>query len=114
MTRIVIRQFANAQKRMLSVATMIVTCSLLASTAQAQECGDADGNGQITVTDGVNVLRAAAGLSGDCPVARCDVDGNGTITVTDGVNVLRCAARLLPEGRCCQKSREHAGLQRIH
>jgi len=57
-------------------------------------CGDANGDGRVTVTDGVQVLRAAAGLSSDCTPARCDVDGNGTISVTDGVNVLREAAAL--------------------
>ncbi len=57
-------------------------------------CGDADGNGQVTVTDGVNVLRAATGLSDTCRLTSCDVDGNESITVTDGVNVLRTAAGL--------------------
>jgi putative iron-regulated protein len=64
-----------------------------ATPATAQLCGDADGSGSITVTDGVNVLRAAAGL-GTCDLARCDVDGSGSVTVTDGVNVLRGAAGL--------------------
>jgi len=33
------------------------------------ECGDVDGSGDVTVTDGVRVLRAAAGLDVDltCP-----------------------------------------------
>jgi hypothetical protein len=57
-------------------------------------CGDADGNGSVTVSDGVQVLRAAAELSSSCTLARCDVDGNGTISVSDGVNVLRGAADL--------------------
>lgn len=70
--------------------------SLLASAAHAQVWGDADGSGAITVTDGVNVLRAAAGLSSACPISVCDVDGSGAVTVTDGVNVLRTAAGLQP------------------
>ena len=57
-------------------------------------CGDADGNGSVTVSDGVQVLRAAAELSSSCTLARCDVDGNGAISVSDGVNVLRAAADL--------------------
>jgi hypothetical protein len=66
-----------------------------------QECGDADASGAITVSDGVNVLRAAAGLDGSCPVAAaCDVDGSGSVTVSDGVNVLRAAAGL-PTGLTC-------------
>lgn len=65
----------------------------LAAPAAAQVCGDADGSGAVTVTDGVRVLRAAAGL-GECATEVCDVDGNGSVTLTDGVNVLRAAAGL--------------------
>lgn len=57
-------------------------------------CGDADLSGTVTVTDGVQTLRTAAGLSSACDPSRCDVDGNGTVSVTDGVNVLRIAAGL--------------------
>lgn len=57
-------------------------------------CGDATGDGTVSVTDGVNVLRAAAGLPNTCTLAACDTDHNGVITVTDGVNVLRAAAGL--------------------
>jgi len=57
-------------------------------------CADADGNGDVTVTDGVEVLRAAAGLTTACTAFRCDVDGSGDITVTDGVGVLLRAADL--------------------
>jgi len=62
--------------------------------ATATICGDADASGLVTVSDGVEVLRAAAGLSTDCTLAICDVDGSGTIGVTDGVLVLRDAAGL--------------------
>ncbi len=67
---------------------------LLPLAAAAQECGDANGNGSITVTDGVQVLRAAADLASDCTPERCDVNANGSTTVTDGVAVLRAAAGL--------------------
>ncbi|MCC6849469.1 MAG: hypothetical protein IT294_13290 [Deltaproteobacteria bacterium] len=63
-------------------------------------CGDADLSGVVTVTDGVQVLRASAGLSSSCTAARCDVDGSGAITVTDGVNVLRSAAGLSSIAAC--------------
>lgn len=85
------------------VSVRVVTCAsvasvfllaALAATASAQTCGDADGNGNVTVTDGVQVLRAAAGLSSTCSdhASSCDVDGSGGATVSDGVNVLRKAA----------------------
>ena len=68
--------------------------------AAAQVCGDADGNGTVTVTDGVLTLRAAAALDSPCTNATCDVDGSGAITVTDGVNVLRSAAGLPAADEC--------------
>ncbi len=77
-----------------------VLALLLAAPVGAVVCGDADGNGTVSVTDGVLVLRAAAGLAGDCALAACDVDGNGSVTVTDGVNVLRIAAQLPVDGNC--------------
>ncbi len=74
-------------------ACVLVACSAL--TAAAQVCGDADDNGTVTVTDGVQALRAAASLPSTCDGnGNCDVDGNGTVTVTDGVNILRKAADL--------------------
>lgn len=70
-------------------------------------CGDADGSGSVTVTDGVQTLRAAAALSSACTLARCDVDGNGVLSVTDGVNVLRTAAGL-PAAASCPLQQEGA------
>jgi hypothetical protein len=65
-----------------------------------QICGDADQSGAITVTDGVQILRAAAELSSSCTLQRCDLDHSGAITVTDGVNVLRGAAGLPFTSQC--------------
>jgi hypothetical protein len=70
------------------------------TTASAQLCGDADLSGAVTVTDGVQTLRAAATLSSSCTAAACDVDGSGSITVTDGVNVLRKAAGIAITENC--------------
>jgi hypothetical protein len=67
-------------------------------------CGDADGSGSVTLTDGVQTLRAAAGLSSSCTPARCDVDGNGAVSLTDGVQVLRAAAGLPITGTCTPAS----------
>jgi hypothetical protein len=90
--------------------TMLVTIVLAlglagaATVAEAQVCGDADGSGAVTVTDGVQTLRAAAGLDSPCTAGACDVDGSGAITVTDGVNVLQKAAGLLIDERCAGSS----------
>jgi cysteine-rich repeat protein len=67
-------------------------------------CGDADGDGTRSVSDGVQVLRAAAALGSVCTLARCDVDANGTIGVTDAVQVLRLAAGLPANGNCSNSS----------
>lgn len=81
--------------------THTVTLTNDPARACARTCGDADGDGTITVTDGVNVLRAAAGLTSSCAEAAvCDVDGNGVMSVTDGVNVLRAAAGLSANLAC--------------
>lgn len=88
--------------RVVVVAVLAVAAwgAVGAGDAGAQVCGDADGSGAVTVTDGVQALRAAAGLSTSCGAGRCDVDGSGAITVTDGVNVLRKAAGLVITEAC--------------
>ena len=63
-------------------------------------CGDADGNTILTVTDGVQVLRAAADLPSSCLADFCDTDGDGATGVTDGVLTLRAAAALAVDLRC--------------
>ncbi len=73
-------------------------CRLVA--ADGDTCGDADGDGTIGVSDGVQTLRAAAELGNLCTLARCDVDGDGAIGVSDGVQVLRAAAGLGLSGDC--------------
>jgi hypothetical protein len=86
------------------VAIVAIVCGLGLSgawaSADAQECGDADGSGTVGVSDGVQTLRAAAGLDSLCTAAVCDVDGSGAITVTDGVSVLRKAAGLAITENC--------------
>jgi hypothetical protein len=81
------------------VAAVALTAAFV-TPALAQTCGDADGSGAVSVTDGVQVLRSAAGLDDDCPTPLCDMDGSSAVTVTDGVNVLRLAAGLSVDPRC--------------
>ena len=78
--------------RIVSIAMLVGL--VFTAPARAQICGDADASGAVTVTDGVQTLRAAAGLGSTCTASRCDVDASGAISVTDGVNVLRAAAGL--------------------
>jgi hypothetical protein len=81
-------------------AVMIYASSPVPTSTPGFVCGDADGNGTVSVTDGVQALRMAAGLTSTCTLARCDVDGNGEVTVSDGVNVLRRAAGLSGADAC--------------
>ncbi len=73
---------------------LLLLWALRPTAAAAQGCGDPNGSGTVSVTDGVQVLRAAAGLASDCTAGACDVNADGTTSVTDGVVVLRAAAGL--------------------
>jgi hypothetical protein len=90
-------------------ATARRACALLAAVlltaldpgfVAAQGCGDPNGSGTVTVTDGVQVLRAAAGLASACTAGACDVNADGATSVTDGVVVLRAAAGLPADLAC--------------
>ena len=89
---------ACAGLRRLAATLAILVAGL--PVAHAEICGDADNSGTVTVSDGVQTLRAAAELPSACELARCDVDGSGTITTKDGVNVLRIAANLSAVQAC--------------
>ncbi len=86
----------NAPGRFIAMLVVLVN----ASGAQAQICGDVDGVAGVSVSDGVNVLRAAAGLTSPCSGSLCDIDGSGTVSVSDGVATLRIAACLPSEVSC--------------
>ncbi len=68
--------------------------------APTRFCGDANRDGGVTVTDGVLLLRAAAGLQTACTPLVCDLDHSGGVTVSDGVNALRAAADLAATLAC--------------
>jgi hypothetical protein len=82
------------------IALAAASLLLVVGSVHAQICADADGDGSVSVTDGVKVLRNAAALENACLTARCDVDGSNTIGLADGVNVLRVAADLPFDLRC--------------
>ena len=93
--------------------------SMVATSAMAHHpgsfampmCGHTSGDTRevVTVTDGVQMLRAAAGLQSTCEardgsdvyfIASCDMNGDGHMTVSDAVNGLRAAAGLPAERQC--------------
>ena len=53
-------------------------------------CGDATGEGSVTASDALAILKAAVG-GGACPPASCDVDDSSTVTATDALIVLKFA-----------------------
>jgi hypothetical protein len=65
-------------------------------------CGDANGDGTLTIADVTSVLQAAVGLPGACDAAaeRCDVDATGGIDVLDAANVERGAFGLSSANAC--------------
>lgn len=105
----------NRVRNTAAAAVALTLGALLAADAGAAVCGDADGNGNVTVSDGVQVLRSAAGLSSTCAAqpGSCDIDGSGTVTVSDGVNVLRKAAGLTVAENCPDQGDGAADLAQI-
>lgn len=85
--------FVSYRRPAFTLSAACVIAVLAAAPAAAQLCGDADGNGDVSVTDGVRALQAVAGIPDRCD-ARCDLDGDGRTSLSDGVNVLRLAADL--------------------
>jgi len=106
-------------KRVVSWAAVLIGATLASSAIAGHPgafmmmpaCGHTSGDSReaVTVTDGVQMLRAAAGLSSTCELsdgsdvyymASCDMNGDGHLSVSDGVNALRAAADLPVEGQC--------------
>jgi hypothetical protein len=92
-----------------TLALVAIIAAFTTTRVSAQTCGDANGNHTVTVTDGVQALRLAAGLSSSCEDG-CDVDGSGVVTVSDGVNILRKAAGLAINEACNFTGQEANGV----
>lgn len=63
-------------------------------------CGDVDGDGTITASDALMILRASVGTENLTPeqTALADVDGDGNITANDALTVLRHSAGMVDGG----------------
>ncbi len=46
-------------------------------------CGDANGDGQVSVNDALRILKHGVGLGIDCPQGACDMDASGAVSSTD-------------------------------
>ncbi len=88
---------AGSVSRVGAIAPIGSTSSTTSTTSPTTPgpllCGEPSGDGQITPTDALYVLRAAVG-SATCPLCVCDVDDSGTIAASDALRVLRYAIGL--------------------
>ena len=89
----------------IGLAAVVMPAALAPAPARALPgiipiCGDANNDGDITISDGIHALRAAVGLPDICTIAICDVDADGEITVNDSVNIIRNALILPAIDRC--------------
>lgn len=76
-----------------------VVRELTLEVAKARLLGDVNGDGRITTTDSVEILRAAAEINelSDVEAASADVNGDGTADTSDAVLVLQFAAEKITE-----------------
>ncbi|MFT4571907.1 MAG: hypothetical protein ACI8TX_003046 [Hyphomicrobiaceae bacterium] len=81
-----------------TTSTSIVSTTSTTTTTTTIEtplCGDADGNGRLSASDALSLLRIAVGQPAvigplePCPLERCDVDGSGRVTASDALTILR-------------------------
>ncbi len=63
-------------------------------------CGDANGDGLVTVTDSRRILRRGVGLYVACPMATCDMDSSHAVTAGDAQMALGKAVGLAVAERC--------------
>ena len=77
-------------------AAQAVSEAAAALVAKPAVKGDADRDGEVTVSDALRALRFAAKLdeADEYSLSICDVDGDGEITVTDALAILRAAVGL--------------------
>jgi len=73
-----------------STSTTSTIGSPTTTTLAGAECGDANGDGQLTASDALVALRAAVG-TGTCAASVCDVDASGAVTASDALQILRAA-----------------------
>jgi cysteine-rich repeat protein len=64
------------------------------------ECGDASGDGNVTVTDARQILLRTTDAFIDCPTAACDVNSSGFIDTSDALGTLQYAVGLYHDSVC--------------
>jgi hypothetical protein len=74
-------------------------CEPATGICAAVLCGDATGDGRITVSDALFALQASVG-SATCALAICDLNCDGAITSNDALRILQKAVGLEPPESC--------------
>ncbi|MFN2426130.1 MAG: hypothetical protein ABR587_06750 [Candidatus Binatia bacterium] len=69
------------------------------TTLGAARCGDVTGEGDITASDALGVLRAGVGIT-ECEPWICDYNGSGALTASDALAVLRAAVGMFGRAEC--------------
>lgn len=74
-----------------SRSTVITATRVTPPQTETAADGDLDGDGRITIADGIKVLRISVGLDASTTVAKThgDMDGDGKLTVRDAILVIR-------------------------
>jgi len=73
------------------IALEICPQGVCEDTKPPEVCGDASGDGRLSVVDAWSILTASIGTADRCGMSVCDVDGNHEINSTDALLALRAA-----------------------
>ena len=65
-------------------------------------CGDATGDGEVTVSDAWSILTASIAVAQACGFAVCDVDGSDSINATDALFALHAAVGVGTDELACE------------
>jgi len=65
-------------------------------------CGDMNGDGELTVSDALSILRSGVGQT-ECEMWQCDYNGSGLVSSADALGVLRRAVGGDVGGNCPPK-----------
>jgi hypothetical protein len=68
----------------------------------AYTCGDASGDGIVTVVDAWSILTASIAVAHTCGLAVCDVDGSDSINATDALFALHAAVGVGKDELSCE------------
>ncbi len=81
------------------VPTTTTTSTTSTTLPPSPPCGDATGDGEVTVSDSAAVLNIVIGV-GTCEISVCDVDGDGLVTIGDALSLLRYVTGAIPSLPC--------------